>query len=207
MYFLWDFLVDIWDYIIIYSGSLRQWKRNERNRIRYYVTASAEDVNGMPDVEVLAVAWYQLTVKHKIHKARSLSELMRYNAVQRIFWVIDVYEQKIDGGGLLGFLSSDYGYLAPLVAFALEAVGAYEHMELYNEYIRKYGIDFADLSAFELTGLKGKKRKAKQAELLQTYDFSEFDEKYLSLEPLGEFLTPFVRDNAKELLESPIENG
>ena len=103
MYFIWEFIVDIFDTIVIGISDRKRWKRKEIQRMDIYLKANADDIRGMADVEVFASAYYQLVRKCKIHKIRELTELMKFNAVQRIFWVLDVYEQKNCGGGILAF--------------------------------------------------------------------------------------------------------
>lgn len=202
MYFLWEFLVDLWEGFTIGIHDRIRWRRKERRRIEGYLNATADDVKGMSDIEAFAPIYYRLKRKFEKERNPTLLSLMSLNASQRVFWVVNAYEQENDGGGIIGFISSKYSYIAPIVLDALKAIGADEHARLFCDFVEKNGIDTAALSELEIHKVKGKrKKKTAVVELEEKYSAKEFDEKYLALDPIEKYLAVFVRENADELIK------
>lgn len=178
----------------------RYYRRREAQRIRAYLSVNAEELVGMPDIELFAVPWYRLTLKYNVGLIRSTEELERLNTVQRAFWITNIYEQKNYGEGLLGFLNSEYRYTAPLLISALSMIGADAHLKLLNGFVKRSGIDLSDLSEFSTDGLNRKKKKLKLDELRLRYDIDSFDMEYRKLLPIEDYLLPYIRANAEQIL-------
>ena len=200
LYFLWEFIVDIWDGIVIGIDDLRRWDRKERQRISFYLSADADELRNMSNIELFVTPYEQLTRKYYIHRAATLAELDRFNTVQQVFWALNTYEQKCYKGGILAFLTSKYRFMLPLLFTALETVGAVEHLELLHDFMAKNGLQPETLSHFDLDGLKPKSRNARLVELNERYGVSDFDEEYRKLEAIESYMIPFIRENAEKLL-------
>ena len=200
LYLFWEFLVDIWDTVTMEIQDNRRLKKKERKRLDGYLNVSPEILRGAALQDVFPLVTYRLAHLHKMNLIRELSGLRAVNAAQRIFWIANAYEQKNDGGGLCLFLASEFGYTAPLIPMVLGAIGAKEHLELYCNFIRDNKIDLTVFSNIEIGKLNAKKRAKYIEELRSKYNFSEFDEKYMALEPIEERLVNFVRENAEDIL-------
>ena len=206
LYYLWELIVDLWDIITIDIEDWHRWKRKERQRISFYLSVDADELPNLPDIELFATPYLQLTRKYSIRRVGSLDELNRFNSVQQIFWAVNAYEQMNYKGGILSFLTSEYGYTAPLLPFALESVGATEHLKLLLDFIERNELDLNELSHFSLDGLKRREKADRLVELGERYGVSDFDEEYRKLESIESYMIPYIRENAERLLAEP-KNG
>ena len=200
LYYLWEFIVDIWSFIVGSIDDRRRWKGKERQRIGFYLSLDADELQNLPDIELFATPYEQLTRKHFIHRVSALAELERFNSVQQVFWALDTYEQACYSGGILAFLTSKYRYVTPILLSAMETVGAVAHMELLRDFMERNRIEPNELSDFDLSGLKPKDRNARLAELKERYGVSAFDEEYRAIEPIEGYMIPYIRENAEMLL-------
>lgn len=207
LYWICEFLADIWSSVVLSISDSRYYKLKEAQRMKNYLSVTAEELVCMPDIELFAVPWYQLTKKYGITKAKTLAELERFNKVQQIFWAVNIYEQK-SYGGILEFLTSEYNYVAPFLTEALNAIGATKHSKQLVGFMERNGIVASTLTDFCVGGLKRKVKSVKLDELRSKYGAAAFDIEYAKLEPIEKYLIPYIRENASMLLaDVPDEVG
>ena len=183
------------------SRIMRILKLRERRkkRHRFYMNVTAQDVVDMPDREVLYAVMYKLKRDKATELIGSLTELEGFNSVQRVVIILDAYEQLVNKGGIGGFLASDKNFYAPLISFALKAIGEEKHLALFEEYIRSSKIDIDDLSKFDIDHSDGTTKFSEYFRLDDKYHFNEFDEKYQLLPPIENKMVEFVKEHASEL--------
>ena len=201
LYLLWEYLVDVWDTFTIELQANARSKRKERKRLDGYLNATAEMLRGTVEQDVFELVTYRLMSLHKMHLIREISGFAAVNAAQRIYWIANAYEQKVNGGGLCGFLASEYGYAAPLIPWVLKAIGADEHLALYCSFIQENNVDSEAFSKFGRTKSSDRRGSRLAEELRARYNFDAFDEKYMELAPIEGYIIRFVRENAEEILK------
>ena len=115
--------------------------------------------------------------------------------------ILDAYEQLTNKGGIGTFLASDKNFYAPLVSFALKAIGEEKHQALFEEYICSKKIDINDPCEFEVGTSEGTRKFSEYFRLDEKYHFNEFDEKYQVLPPIENKMVVFVKEHASELFQ------
>ena len=201
LYFIWEFLTDIWNDITISISDSKYYKLKELQRRKFYQSVTADDLNGLSDMELFAALWHQLGVELRMVQITSVSELEAFNQVQKAYWVANAYEQRNYRGGILEYFFSKYRYTAQYLSVALNLIGAVDHLRLFQDFIERNGIDLRDISEFELKGLKRKEKVRRLEELRRKYGAEDFDNEYRTLEPIENYLIAYVRKNTDTILE------
>ncbi len=91
---------------------------------------------------------------------------------ERVFYVLYLYNMEIQNGGLAQFFVNSTKIYAHLISDYLFKLGANEHKELYDGFIKKNKIDVYDLRHFEIRELSD------YQDIIKMYDFDSFDNAY-----------------------------
>ena len=195
-----DLLLGAFDWLKSFVDIDRTERGMDDFRKSEYMRMTSDDIRGMAETDLISAVMYRLEVKGNINKVKEIQELLSFRAEERVVFVLACYEQENNRGGLCGFLTSAHAYTTPLVPWAMRAVGAKEHIELFTDFIRDSGIDIAELSVFNLRGIKEKEAVKHRLELEKKYSFSKYNERYRSLEPIEKYIVAFIRENADRVL-------
>lgn len=99
---------------------------------------------------------------------------------------------EIQCGGLCSFFVNTSRTLAPYVEESLDTVGAAEHKELFAEFITENNINVNDLDSFIVDNVNDYGSQIKR------YDFESFDEKYVEMPMLQDYLTEYIKANIEK---------
>ena len=112
------------------------------------------------------------------------------NESQKVVYTVAALEMEVLNGGTVQFLSNEGLYAAPYVCEALEKIGASEHLTLLQDALEENGVDLADLSAFVTDDLE------EFSKLYDQYDFSAFDDEYLNLPSMPDYIRAYIQTHA-----------
>ena len=112
---------------------------------------------------------------------------------EKVVFTIDYFDTEVRNGGLCQFFMNGGDVLVPYLTAALEAIGAAEHQSLFDSFVKEYDIDIHDLSSFRVSSVE------EYQEQYERYPFYEFDDAYIGLEPLADYLWNYVEANMEEL--------
>jgi len=120
-------------------------------------------------------------------------ELEQFSGARRTVYILSMFDMEIQNGGLCQFFVNSSSSVAPYVCDALNAVGAHEHRELFENFIAKNNIDVSNLESF-------KKGTSVRAYIKQTkrFDYETFDDKYSELPVLQHKIVAYIKDNINE---------
>lgn len=111
---------------------------------------------------------------------------------QRIFYSVNYLDCEVNNGGLCQFFTNDSRAVAPFISEYLGIIGAADHKELFDRFIKKNNIDVKDLSSFDSNTVD---------EFLAQYErypFDEYDDAFYELKPLEKYLTCFIKANIND---------
>lgn len=112
-----------------------------------------------------------------------IASLGALNAAQKDYIVVHTF-----------FYSASSHNAAPYLSECLGRVEAFEHKRVFDDFVRKYGIDVNDTSVFEVeddweTHLKKREK----------YHLDEFEDAFYSLESIEKVLVRFIRSNISQM--------
>lgn len=110
----------------------------------------------------------------------------------RTFYILSIFDMEIQNGGLCQFFVNPSRLLAPYVAECLEAVNAREHKKLLSAFVADNNIDLEHLESFEIKDIND------YAEQTKRYDFESFDDAYIELTPLQNYMVSYIKANISE---------
>lgn len=118
------------------------------------------------------------------------------NEPQRNLYVLKVFDEEVQTGGLLQFFVNDSRNLAPYVSDALKAVKAVPFTDFFDDFIQRHHIDLSDLTSFQIDDIS-------EYELnIGRYPFDDFDGAfyYENLKnPLERILTVYAREHLDQM--------
>ena len=130
----------------------------------------------------------------KVYTSSELEEgFATISECEKVVFTIDYFDTEVRNGGLCQFFMNGGDVLAPYLATALEAIGAVEHQSLFDSFVKDYDIDISDLSSFCVSSVE------EYQEQYERYPFYEFDDAYIGLEPLADYLWNYVEANMEQL--------
>lgn len=153
-----------------------------------YVALTPDQFAALPDDELFSAAQARIDA---IMDAQEdiLQGLPLLSAPQKVFYALNYLEMEVNNGGLCQFFVNSSRILAPYISEYLGIVGADEHKQLFDSFIRRHHIDLTDLSSFQIRHVRDFETQAKR------YPFDEYDDAFYSLPSLEEPLTAYVRAN------------
>ena len=155
---------------------------------KVYLAMSKEELSALSDNEL----FYAIMVRTE-QKAESFENwkdgVNALNPSQKIFYSLNWLEVEVNNGGLCQFFVNSSRMVAPLISEYMAIVGAFDHKELFDNFILSSGIDFSDLSFFDIHDLNEFEKK------YEAYPFDDYDDKFYDMEPLETYLTKFVKEH------------
>ena len=148
-----------------------------------YVAMTSEELAALPEDELFPAAQSRVEVRLSSNDFAALSH------PQQVFEIVNTLEMEVNNGGLCQFFVNSSREYAPYVSVSLEEIGAYAHMELYDSFIHRCGIDLKELSSFQIHNVKEYKAQTER------YPFDEFDSAFYDLPSLEDNLTRYIRSN------------
>ena len=119
-------------------------------------------------------------------------ELNCLNEARKVVYCLNLFDQEIQNGGLCQFFVNSSGAVAPYICSSLQAVGATDHLKLFDEFINANHIDVSNLDSFKVHSTRGFIKQTKR------FDFDSFDDSYYELPALQEKVAAYIRDNIME---------
>ena len=108
---------------------------------------------------------------------------------------------RCNNGGLCQFFVNSSSDCAPFISEALEAIGATELRNLFEQFVNDNDIDVTDLSSFKITNLKEYEAQTER------FDFDSFDERFYENEDFHQQVINYYRCNVEQLLKNQAEKG
>ena len=106
---------------------------------------------------------------------------------EKVFYVVYYFNAEWQNGGLCQFFVNSSRVYAPIIGEYLGIIGALEHKQMYEEFIKNNNIDVNDLSFFE-------KRTISYQEKVNSYPFDKFDDEFYGLPELDEYLEKYLEE-------------
>jgi len=106
---------------------------------------------------------------------------------EKVFYVVYYFNAEWQNGGLCQFFVNSSRVYAPIIGEYLGIIGALEHKQMYEEFIKNNNIDVNDLSFFE-------NRTISYQEKVNSYPFDKFDDEFYELPELDEYLEKYLEE-------------
>lgn len=110
----------------------------------------------------------------------------------RTVYILSIFDMEIQNGGLCQFFVNSSRSLAPQIDECLEKVNASEHKELLSTFVSNNSIDLEHLESFEIENIDEYIAQTKR------YDFESFDDAYIELTPLQDYIVSYIKANISE---------
>lgn len=104
-------------------------------------------------------------------------------------YILSIYDMEIQNGGLCQFFVNSSRLLAPHVDDCFQTINAQEHKKLFNEFVTNNNIDLEHLESFEIEDVN------EYTAQTMRYDFEAFDNAYIELTPLQDYIVSYIKDN------------
>ena len=141
------------------------------------------------DLIFAAMARTEVTVNEFEDLRDGLNSL---NSEQHILYALSTFNMEVNNGGICQFSVNAGRSVAPMIGHYMEIIGAEEHQQLYEEFTEKYEIDLEDLSSFD-------SETAEEFSMqYERYPFEEYDDAFYKLEPLENYLIPYIKSNIEK---------
>ena len=128
----------------------------------------------------------------------SSDEELENLAVQKFYVLVaSNFDMEMQNGGLCQFFMNSGHVYVPMLADALQTVGASQHAHLFLSFCKENNIDPSNIEDFGNVSIEN------YLALLEKYPFNQFDEQYFKLEQdegLFSTLVAYVRNNLSLLL-------
>ncbi len=162
--------------------------KNEIAKRNKWLVMSNEEFALLPEDELFEAALMR-TEKIVDEYDDIIDGVRALSGAKRIFYVTSYYEMEVNNGGLCQFFVNSSRYVAPELSSSLEEIGAFEHKVLYDKFIQENKIDVNDLSSFDIDDVDEFEEQTKR------YPFEQFDDAFLDIKPICEYLTEYVKKN------------
>ena len=158
---------------------------------KVYLAMSTDELSALTDNEL----FYAVMVRTE-QKAESFENwkdgVDSLNPSQKIFYSLNWLEVEVNNGGLCQFFVNSSRMVAPFISEYMAIVGAFEHKELFDKFILSSGINFSDLSFFDIDDL------GEFEEKYEAYPFDDYDNEFYDMEPLETYLTKFAKEHLED---------
>lgn len=154
-------------------------------RNKEYASMTLAELDALPDDDLISAALYRTDRKldailGKKKKGTPADWSEQLTGAQRTAYILSFFEYDLQTGGLEYFLKHDGGF-APMVSACLSAVGARDHLTLYNEFFSTYGQNLRQTALVEYGE-----------------EIAMFDRAYSALPPIEPILVPYLRAHLSE---------
>ena len=149
---------------------------------------SDEELLALSDEELLGVIW----IRMERFSARFDTErraLDNMSAEQKNFYITYYYMLQVNDGGLCQYFANSSRDTALFLSDALEAVGAMEHRELFEDFLHHNKVATAALLSFKVDNSADFKK------MERSYPFEEFNADFYALPPMQSAIAAYVREN------------
>ena len=158
---------------------------------KVYLAMSTDELSALTDNEL----FYAVMVRTE-QKAESFENwkdgVDSLNPSQKIFYSLNWLEVEVNNGGLCQFFVNSSRMVAPYISEYMAIVGAFEHKELFDNFILSSEIDFSDLTFFDIDDL------GEFEEKYEAYPFDDYDNEFYDMEPLETYLTKFAKEHLED---------
>ena len=162
--------------------SIKETQENEKR----YLTMTTDELSALSDDEL-----FEAIVARTESKVDSFDEwedgVNSLNPSQKIFYSVNWLEIEVNNGGLCQFFVNSSRMVAPFVSKYMAIIGAEDHQNLYDNFVKKNAIDLTDLSFFDVNEVEEFEEK------VERYPFDEYDDAFYDMEPLETYLKKFGR--------------
>lgn len=163
-------------------------KFNLNKKDTTYLKMTSDELKEIDDDELFMVIL--MRCEDKFNQFADLNVGITFlNEKQRIFYSLYLFECEVNNGGLCQFFSNSSCFLAPLVSKYMEIIGANEHKNLYDRFIKKHNLDVSNLTSF------GSNTSDDFLSHYEQYPFDEYDDAFYAMNPLHEYLINYVKKN------------
>lgn len=104
-------------------------------------------------------------------------------------------EAEVNNGGLCQFFVNSSSECAPYISSAMNAIGATELKNYFDNFITENNIDVNDLSSFKIDSLKQYEEQTKR------FDFDSFDDKFYESCDFHQQIIDYARKNIEQLIK------
>ncbi len=145
----------------------------------------------LSDEELFETVYFQSLdfVDSHTDEATALSQM---SDAQRTVYILSVFDAELQNDGLCQFFVNSSRTLAPYVGECLQTVGAEEHRKLLDAFVADNSIELSHLESY---GIKDVSEYAAQR---ARYDFDSFDDAYVALPSLQEYIVAHIKANIGE---------
>ena len=115
--------------------------------------------------------------------------LSKISPERRTVFILSIFDMEIQNGGLCQFFVNSSRLLAPHVDQCLMTVNAEEQRKLFSSFVTTNNIDLNNLESFEIEDV------TEFATQTERYDFESFDNAYIELTPIQDYLISYIKAN------------
>lgn len=170
-----------------FKASVNEFKEKERLSLNY----STAELSALTDNDLFLATWFRTEhiVDSHTHREDGINAL---NASQKAFYFVYLLDMEVTNGGLCQFFTNCGKTVVNEISGCLEIIGADDHKELYDGFIKKTGIDLTSPELYD---------DCESAEFEQKhpeFSFEEYDNAFFDLEDLETYLTKYVREHIED---------
>ena len=171
--------------------AFRKAFKEQVKRDAEYVQMSNTELPKLSDDELFSAVWTR-TEKLVSAKEDLLEGFNSLNEEQRVFYAVNYLEMEVNNGGLCQFFVNSSRMIAPFVSEYMAVIGADSHKELFDQFIIKHNIDLQDLTSFRIEKIEDYQKQ------YERYPFDDYDNLFYELEPLQNYLVPYVKKHIEK---------
>ena len=158
-----------------------------------YIDMSTEELSALSDDELYEAVIARLD--HKINEYDDMQEgINSLSYKQKVVYSVSYLEMEVNNGGLCQFFVNSSRYVASYVSEYMDVIGAIDHKNLYDGFVKKYNINLNSIAS--VTYLERPTNYYNK--LYWKYPFSEYDEAFVKITPLQDYLVKYIRANISE---------
>ena len=114
---------------------------------------------------------------------------------QRFVYSLIRFEAEVNNGGLCQFFVNSSSECAPYISTAMQAIGATELKNLFDNFITKNKINVNDLSSFKIDSLE------QYEDQTERFDFDSFDDKFYDTYDFHQQIIDYARKNIEQIIK------
>ena len=158
-----------------------------------YLNMSTEELSALSDDELYEAVIARLD--QKINEYDDMQEgINSLSYKQKVVYSVSYLEMEVNNGGLCQFFVNSSRYVAPYVSEYMDVIGAIDHKNLYDGFVKKHNINLNSIAS--VTDLERPTNYYNK--LYWKYPFSEYDEAFVKITPLQDYLVKYIRANISE---------
>lgn len=115
---------------------------------------------------------------------------------QIVVYSLNSFEREVNNGGLCQFFVNSSSECAPFISKALEAIGALDLKNLFDNFVKENNIDVNDLSSFKIDSIDEFEEQTKR------YDFDSFDDRFYDDENFCQQIIDYARKHIEQIMQA-----